>query len=121
MQAMTRAILTGADFATLVTEWQMANYLDDLPGFSDPTGRLRYKSWNFRALAEANGLAYPLVPDSTQGNYQRSGTLRGGSGFHVRIVQPPSSGGLNFVLTAPDTTMTVPDSVAPRIGLARIR
>jgi hypothetical protein len=115
------ATQTGVDFGTLVTEWQMANYLDDLPGFSDPTGRLRYKSWNFRAVAAANSLDYPLVPDSTSGNYSRAGTLRAGSGVHVRIVQPPSAGGVNFILTAPDTTKTVPDSVAPRIGIARIR
>lgn len=112
----------GVDFGTLVTEWQMANYLDDLPGFSDPTGRLRYKSWNFRALAAANSLTFPLIPDSTMnGSFSRSGTLRAGSGVHVRIIQPASSGGVNFVLSAPDTTQTVPDSVAPRIGIARIR
>jgi hypothetical protein len=116
------ATQTGVDFSVLVTEWQMANYLDDLPGFSEPTGRLRYKSWNFRALAAANSLAYPLIPDSTTtGSYQHAGVLRAGSGRHVRIIQPGSSGGVNFVLTASDTTMTVPDSVAPRIGLVRIR
>ncbi len=113
---------TGVDFSTLVTEWQMANYLDDLPGFSDPSGRLRYKSWNFRALAAANSLAYPLIPDSTTtGSYDRTGVLRAGSGVHVRIIQPASSGGVNFVLTGSDTTMAVPDSVAPRTGLVRIR
>jgi hypothetical protein len=113
---------TGVDFSTLVTEWQMANYLDDLPGFSEPTGRLRYKSWNFRALAAANSLAYPLVPDSTTtGAYQRTGFLKAGSGVHVRIIQPPSSGGVNFVLTDSDTTVAVADSAAPRIGLVRIR
>jgi hypothetical protein len=113
---------TGVDFSTLVTEWQMANYLDDLPGFSEPTGRLRYKSWNFRGIASANGLAYPLVPDSTTtGAYQHSGFLRAGSGRHVRIIQPASSGGVDFVLTASDSTMTVPASATPRIGLVRIR
>jgi len=113
---------TGVDFSTLVSEWQMANYLDDLPGFSEPTGRLRYKSWNFRALASANGLAYPLIPDSTMtGAYQHDGFLRAGSGRHVRIIQPPSAGGVDFVLTASDSTMTVPASATPRIGLVRVR
>jgi hypothetical protein len=100
----------------------MANYLDDLPGFSEPTGRLRYKSWNFRAVAAANSRPYPLVPDSTTtGAYQHAGFLRTGSGLHVRIIQPPSSGGVDFVLTASDSTQTVPDAVAPRIGLVRVR
>jgi hypothetical protein len=113
---------TGADFATLVTEWQMANYLDHLPGFTDPTARLRYKSWNFRAVAAANSRPYPLVPDSTgTGVYQHAGFLRTGSGLHVRIVQPASSGGVDFVLTATDTTMALPATVGARIGIARIR
>ncbi|MFL5494081.1 MAG: hypothetical protein ACJ8DC_06815 [Gemmatimonadales bacterium] len=113
---------TGVDFPTLVTEWQMANYLDHLPGFTDPTARLRYKSWNFRAVAAANSRPYPLVPDSTiTGAYQHSGFLRTGSGLHVRIIQPASSGGVDFVLTATDTTMAVPAAVAPRIGVVRIR
>jgi hypothetical protein len=112
----------GADFSTLVTEWQMANYLDDLPGFSEPTGRLRYKSWNFRAVAAANSRLYPLVPDSTTtGAYQHAGFLRTGSGLHVRIIQPASSGGVDFVLTATDSTKAVPATVGPRIGLVRIR
>ena len=113
---------TGVDFSTLVTEWQMANYLDDLPGFTEPTGRLRYKSWDFRAVAASNSRPYPLVPDSTTtGAYQHAGFLRTGSGLHVRIIQPASSGGVDFVLTASDSTQTVPDAVAPRIGLVRIR
>jgi hypothetical protein len=113
---------TGVDFPTLVTEWQMANYLDDLPGFTEPTGRLRYKSWNFRAIAAANSRPYPLAPDSTKtGAYQHAGFLRTGSGRHVRIIQPSSSGGVDFLLTATDSTMALPDAVAPRIGLVRIR
>ena len=40
-----------SDFPTLVIQWQLANYLDDLPGFTpaEPT-RLQYTSWNFRAI-----------------------------------------------------------------------
>jgi hypothetical protein len=113
---------TGVDFSTLAAEWQMANYLDDLPGFTEPTGRLRYKSWNFRALAASNSRPYPLIPDSTTtGAYQHGGFLRTGSGLHVRIIQPASSGGVDFLLTATDSTKTVPATVAPRIGLVRIR
>ena len=40
-----------ADFGTLVGQWQLANYLENVPAFSDneTTGRLRYKSWNLPA------------------------------------------------------------------------
>ncbi|HZI73380.1 MAG TPA: hypothetical protein VFD73_05030, partial [Gemmatimonadales bacterium] len=48
------AARTGVDFSTLVGEWQLTNYLDDLPGFPTTDPRLRYKSWNFRAIADAN-------------------------------------------------------------------
>ena len=44
------AAQTGVAFSVLVPEWQMANYLDDLPGFDQPASRLRYKTWNFRQV-----------------------------------------------------------------------
>jgi hypothetical protein len=112
---------TGVDFGTLVGEWQLANYLDDLPGFSEPTGRLRYKSWNFRAVADSNNLPYPLQPDSTDGTaYDHSGTLRAGSGHHVLVVQPPNAGSVDLHLTN-GTGGALPTNVEPRIALVRIR
>jgi hypothetical protein len=112
---------TGVDFGTLVGEWQLANYLDDLPGFSEPTGRLRYKSWNFRAVADSNNLPYPLQPDSTDGTaYDHSGTLRAGSGHHVLVVQPPNAGSVDLRLTN-GTGGALGSTVQPRIALVRIR
>jgi hypothetical protein len=112
---------TGVDFGTLVGEWQLANYLDDLPGFSEPTERLRYKSWNFRAVAESNNQSYPLQPDSTDGTaYDHSGTLRAGSGHHVLVVQPPNAGSVDLRLTN-GTGGALPSTVQPRIALVRIR
>lgn len=112
---------TGESFSTLVGEWQLANYLDDLPGFAEPTGRLRYKSWNFRAEATAEGRVYPLVPDSTNGeSYSRSGTLRAGSGPHVLVIQDPGASSVDLTLTSPNGT-AVASSVDPRIALVRVR
>ena len=112
---------TGVDFSTLVGEWQLTNYLDDLPGFAAAGSRLRYKSWNFRFAADSNGLSFPLVPDSTDGtDYGHSGTLRAGSGRHVRVVQAPGAPGIDLRLTN-STGAALPSSIVPRIALVRIR
>jgi hypothetical protein len=115
------AARTGVDFSTLVAEWQLANYLDDLPGFAAQGTRLRYKSWNFRDAADSTGQFFPLVPDSTDGSaYGHSGTLRAGSGRHVRVVQPPGGPSVDLKLTAA-TGSALPRSIEPRIALVRIR
>ena len=115
------AAQTGADFSTLVGQWQLANYLGGLPGFTASTARLRYKSWNFREVADSNGIAYPLVPDSTSGTgYSHTGVLRAGSGHHVRVVQSPNGGIVDLQLKS-TTGAAVSSTVEPRIGLVRIR
>jgi hypothetical protein len=112
---------TGEDFSKLVGEWQLANYLDDLPGFVEPTGRLRYRSWNFRQQATAQGLSYPLVPDSTSGiDYSHSGVLRAGSGRHVRVVQAAGAGSVDLTLTTP-TGSALSSTLQPRVALVRVR
>jgi hypothetical protein len=121
---------TGVQFPTLIAEWQLANYLDDLPGFIPANPRLQYLSWNLRqvygGLNQTNPgvfpLSYPLVPDSTSGaSYARSGSLRAGSGRHLLVVQPPSAGTVDLRLLNTDGMSAVADSVQPRVGLARIR
>jgi hypothetical protein len=115
------ATQTAVTFPILVTEWQMANYLDDLPGFSETTSRMRYKSWNFRALASANSIDFPLQPDSTNGvGYAHSGVLRAGSGKHVIVTQDANAPGVDLQLTGASGA-AIPTTVEPRIGLVRIR
>jgi hypothetical protein len=112
---------TGVPFSSLVPEWQLANYLDDLPGFGASSGRLRYKSWNFRDIAEANALPFPLIPDSTAGpDYIHTGILRAGSGKHVRVVQPPGFAAVDLQLSG-GSGQSFPSEAAPRIALVRIR
>jgi hypothetical protein len=121
--------VTGVPFPTLVSEWQMANYLDDLPGFTPGSPRLAYESWNFRQVFESLNmqrpdlfpLSYPLVPDSTTGSYSRSGVLRAGSGQHVLLLQSASSPETDLKLTGSDGIRAIPDTAQPRIGLVRIR
>ena len=112
---------TGEDFSKLVGEWQLANYLDDLPGFVEPTGRLRYRSWNFRQQAAADGIPYPLAPDSTSGvDYSHSGVLRAGSGRHVRVVQAAGAASVDLTLTTP-TGAALSSTLEPRVALVRVR
>jgi hypothetical protein len=119
---------TGVTFSILVPEWQLANYLDDLPGFSTPVARLTYSSWNFREVAAFNGDPFPLVPDSTSGvAYNHRGVLRAGSGRHIRVVQAPGAGavdlqvaGLTF-LPKKLLAIRLPSSLSPRIALVRVR
>ena len=115
------AAQTGEDFSKLVGEWQLANYLDDLPGFAEPTARLRYRSWNFRQEAAAQGIPYPLVPDSTSGaNYSHSGVLRAGSGRHIRVVQAAGAASVDLTLTDP-AGAALSSTLEPRIALVRVR
>jgi hypothetical protein len=112
---------TGVDFSILVGQWQLTNYLDDLPGFSAPTDRLRYKSWNFREVADLNAIPFPLAPDSTSGlGYSHTGVLRAGSGRHIRVVQAPGAVAVDLQVTDPSGT-ALPSSIDPRIALVRIR
>jgi hypothetical protein len=119
---------TGEPFEELVSQWQLSNYLEDLPDFTPLDSRLQYTSWNFRELYRSNfelGVfpkPYPLTPVVTpDGDVGLSGTLRGGSGVHLRVVQPASAPGLELRLTAADGESTVDDGVKPRIALVRIR
>ena len=119
--------VTGVDFPTLVSQWQMANYVTNLPGFTPSSNRLGYTSFNLRALYQANfpavfGKPYPLTPDSTRtGTYDRTGVLRGGSGRHVRIIQPVGSVEVAFILTDGAGSVPLASTTVPRIALVRVR
>lgn len=114
---------TGTSLSILVPEWQLTNYLDDLPGFAQPGARLRYKTWNFRAAADSTGFSsFLLTPDLTDGTgYAHSGVLRAGSGRHVLVTQPGAASAVDLRLTGPTETEPVSSTVNARIGLVRIR
>ena len=114
------AVTTGADFPTLVSEWQLANYLTSVAGFTEPTARLRFKSWNLPAAFAPQG-AYPLQPDSvTTTGYTHSGTLRAGSGRHLRVIQAANGPAVTIAF---DGTVgaAVSPTVIPRFAVARVR
>lgn len=112
---------TGVDFATLISEWQSANYLQSISTFSDPAGRLRYRSWNFAQTFVYNYGFFPLVPDSTtSGKYLHDGVLLQGSGRHLRVIQPANAAEVVVALTGPDNAGLDPQ-VAGRVGITRVR
>ncbi len=119
--------VTGVDFPTLVAQWQLANYVTNLPGFTPSNNRLRYTGFDLRGLYGANfptnfDKPYPLTPDSTRnGIYERTGVLRGGSGRHVRIIQPVGSGEVAFILTDGAGSIPLASTAAPRIAIVRVR
>jgi hypothetical protein len=115
------ATVTGADFSALIGEWQLANYLTAVPAFTEPTGRLHYKSVDLGAIYRSAFGFYPLIPDSlTTASYSHSGVLRPGSGRHLRIIEAPAAQGLDLSLTDPSGAALDPAVIA-RFAVTRIR
>ncbi|HEX9755637.1 MAG TPA: hypothetical protein VGA42_08000 [Gemmatimonadales bacterium] len=121
--------VTGEAFPILVAEWLLATYLDDLPGFTAASPRLRYDAWGFRQVFQANCCtptapfpnAFPTNPPLITGSSTRSGTLRGGSGRHFRILLSPSSPAFDLLLTRNTAGQAIDPALEARIGIARIR
>jgi hypothetical protein len=119
--AVAAAVLfqPGINFTTLVSQWHLANYAEGRSGFTEPSGRLRYRSWDLAAAFNSlfPAPAYPLRPDSTSGSdYAQGGILRGGSGVHVRIVQPPGGAPVALGLSVKNS-----GAVQPRYAVVRLR
>ena len=118
-----------AIFSSLVIDWQLANYLDDLPGFTPADPLLQYTSWNFRqtyaSLNAQDPADFPRPAPPAARRHQRcfddAGTLLAGSGRHLLVNQDPDAPGVSLRLTGTDGTTALPASVAPFVGVVRIR
>lgn len=125
--AATIAARSGQSFSQLVPEWLLASYLDDLPGFNGVSPRLRFKSWGLRSIyidprnAQVFPNGFPIRPDSTSGAYTRTGTLRGGTGRHFRLIQQAGGPGIDFQLVRDPTGAVIDPALVARIGIARVR
>jgi hypothetical protein len=123
---------TGTEFPTLVTNWALATWVSDLPGFL-PESTLRYTSWSFRAtfdsLHRSNDpatssrypLPFPLVPAETSGSALAVvGELRSGSGTYARALQGPGAPPFAVAFTM-NGMLALPATIAPRLTVIRVR
>jgi hypothetical protein len=101
-----------------------------LPGFTPADPLLQYTSWNFpQTYASLNAQdpadfprAQPLQPPiAPNGAFDDTGTLLGGSGRHVLVEQDAGAPGVSMRLSGTDGSTALPASVAPFVGLVRIR
>ncbi len=115
--AAAQVVQGGITFPTLAGQFHLANGGEAVPGFADPTGRLRFKSWDLpAAFDQIIPGPYPLRPDSTAGTFGVSGTLLGGSGVYLRVVQAASTGPVALALDVKNAA-----TVLPRLAVVRFR
>ena len=122
--------VTGQPFETLVAEWQLAVYLDDLPSFVPLSPRLRYSSWGFRTIFANNccgqdkpfAQAFPFTPRSASNMpFTQTGTLRGGTGTHFSLVLPAGAPAVNILVARQSGGAELDPALDARISIARIR
>jgi len=131
------AAVTGQPFETLVAEWMLAVYLDDLPGFVPLSPRLTYSSWGFRDVFARNccgpdkpfALAFPFTPVNASampftdtGNCATTTApcLRGGSGKHYSLTLPAGTAAVDVLVARAVGGDELDPSLVARISIARI-
>jgi hypothetical protein len=117
---------TGQDFALLAGQWLLSAYTDNLAGFTDPSGRLSYPTWDFRTVMNnpANSQifpnGYPLVPEVVVNSAQRSGSLKAGAGRYFLL--RPGGSARDLLVTAGVGSTAQPDpALAVHLAVVRIR
>jgi hypothetical protein len=124
-QANIEAVV-GQGFALLAGQWLLAGYIDDLPGFTDPSGRLAYDTWDFRTVMNnpANsGLfpgGFPLRPEVIVSSVSRTGELKAGSGRYFLL----RTGGAarELLLSGASGSPNQPDlGLLARLALIRVK
>lgn len=117
--AASVAAATGRPFDELAAWWQLANYLDNLPGFAPGDARLGYATLDLRASLAQLFPAYPLRPAELAAEEVRSGVLRAGSGRHWLVTQ--GAGGGARLLSVGGGSAPLALTLEPRVAIARIR
>jgi len=120
---------TGQAFAPLVADWFLGVYVDDLAGFTPASRRLTYSNWGFRAVFLANCCtpnapfekAWPVDAPLITGTFTWSGTLRGGSGKHFRVLVGPGGSPLDLQLSRNSTGQALDAALDARVAIVRLR
>jgi hypothetical protein len=119
---------TGGNFQTMVAQYLMALYLDD-SGFTEPTGRLRLKSWGLRSIfvdpanqaPQGPFSGFPLVPRVSTGTFARTGTLRAGTGMHLILRQAASGAAIDVHARKNVAGDPLDAALQARYGIVRIQ
>ncbi len=119
----------GAPMAKMLTNWFMANYVSDHPYLVQIPERMRYLTWDFRALyaslheqdASTFVRPFPLEPPLfVNGAFDVTGYIRSGSGAYVSVRQ--LGGNPGFSLELLDGSGNLLQGVAvPRLTVIRVR
>jgi hypothetical protein len=123
---------TGAAFPTLVAEWQLAVYTDDLSGFTPASPRLTYKSWGYRKVFLDNccvtnapfAKAFPMDPVMASPSafpFLRTGTLRGGTGQHFQVTLPAGGPGVDVLVARTAGGSQIASSLEARLAIVRLQ
>lgn len=124
--AQNIAAVTGTSFATIVSRWALANHMTDNGA---APAELQYSSWALHPVFSSLHTqrpslfvnTYPLIPQVIVGrDVDVSDTLRAGSGFYVRAMQPPGDPGFTLHLTTPSGGLINP-SYVPRLNVIRLQ
>jgi hypothetical protein len=122
------AAATGGNFQTMVAQYLLALYLDD-SGFTEPTGRLRLKSWGLRSIfvdpanqsPQGPFSGFPLVPQVSTGAFTKTGTLRTGTGTHLILRQAASGPGIDVHVRKNAVGDPLDAALQARYGIVRIQ
>lgn len=118
--------VTGQPMATLVGEWLATNYLDDLDGFPNPTGRLAFATWDFRTVMDNTANAslfpggFPLAPEVVTTTVSRSGMLLAGSGRYF-LLRPGGTVKDILVSGGAGSTLQPDRALAVRVAIVRLQ
>jgi hypothetical protein len=126
------AAVSGVSFATLVGEWQLAVWTDDLVGFTPASPRLTYELWGLRKVFQDNCCTanapfprpFPMQPSEVSPAvfpYLNSGTLHGGSGTHYKLTLPAGGQGADVLVSRNTGTSAVDAALEARLAIVRIR
>ena len=122
---------TGQAFDSTVTQWSLANWVASFSTASRSAfpAQLQYTTWDFRHTFDTVSVQdptdfprrYPLVPTIVADNaVNLSGTLRAGTGYYLRVMQPPNGAEFGLRFTGPGGA-AVSQTVVPRLNILRIR
>ena len=120
---------SGTAFPTILTQWALANYVSDLPGFTAPP-ELQYTTWKFRTdyqtMRTACGTTqlpsqFPLAPAVVDASTaQVSSMLHAGSASYYRM--PHAAGASKFTLLFSNSAGgALRATLVPRLNVIRLQ